>query len=100
MLGMRTYGKWAVQVKSAGQGSSLHYALTIVIFALGLMSKPMVVTFPLALLLLDYWPLERFDTEHRGAGRFLRLVLEKWPLFLLSIASAGVTYPVQRHGGA
>lgn len=100
MLGMLSYGRWVAQVKSTGHGSSLYCALTIVIFALGLMSKPMVVTFPLALLLLDYWPFERFATGHTGARRFLRLVFEKWPLFLLSIASAGVTYLVQQHGGA
>ena len=100
MLGMLSYGKWVTQVKSTGHGSILYYALTIIIFALGLMSKPMVVTFPLALLLLDYWPLERFDAEHTGTRRFLKLLFEKWPLFLLSIASAGVTYLVQRQGGA
>jgi Flp pilus assembly protein TadD len=100
MLGMLSYGKWVGQVKSTGQGSGLYYAVTMITFALGLMSKPMVVTFPLALLLLDYWPLGRFDTEHRGDRRFLRLAFEKWPLFLLGIASAGVTYLVQQHGGA
>ena len=100
MLGMLSYGKWVGQVKSTGQGSGLYYAVTMITFALGLMSKPMVVTFPLALLLLDYWPLGRFDTEHRGARHFLRLAFEKWPLFLLSIASAEVTYLVQQHGGA
>src|ERR1700688_822503 len=100
MLGMLSYGKWVGQVKSTGKRSSLHYAVTIVVFGLGLMSKPMVVTFPLALLLLDYWPLGRFDTEHRGARHFLRLAFEKWPLFLLGIASAGATYLVQQHGGA
>jgi Flp pilus assembly protein TadD len=100
MLGMLSYGKWVGQVKSTGQGSGLYYAVTIVVFALGLMSKPMVITFPLALLLLDYWPLGRLDTQHRGTRHFLRLAFEKWPLFLLGIASAGVTYLVQQHGGA
>jgi tetratricopeptide (TPR) repeat protein len=100
MLGMLSYGRWVAQVKSTGRRSRLNYGLTSVIFALGLMSKPMVVAFPLALLLLDYWPFERLDTGDTGARRFLRLVFEKWPLFLLSIASAGVTYLVQRQGGA
>jgi protein O-mannosyl-transferase len=57
--------------------------------SLGLMSKPMLVTTPLVLLLLDYWPLNR-------TGSFARLVLEKIPLFLLSAVSSIATMTAQR----
>lgn len=71
------------------------YLLVMVPFALGLMSKPMLVTLPCALLLLDYWPLTRLDAK----VAVLR-VLEKVPLFALSAISSTVTYLVQQHGGA
>ena len=64
-------------------------------FALSLMSKPLWVTLPFLLLLLDFWPLKRWATEP-----VRRLVGEKWPLFLLSAASCIATFAVQRHGGA
>ena len=68
------------------------YGLVVVFFALGLMSKPMLVTLPFVLLLLDVWPLRR------KLG--LNLVLEKLPLFALAGASSVVTVLVQRQGGA
>jgi tetratricopeptide (TPR) repeat protein len=64
-------------------------ATTSILFALGLMSKPMLVTVPLVLLLLDYWPLRR---EQRWA----KLLTEKVPLFILSAASCFITLLVQR----
>ncbi len=68
------------------------YLSAIVLFALGLMSKPMLVTLPAVLLLIDYWPLERKIS--------LRLFVEKIPFFLLSLASCGVTFIVQRDFGS
>ena len=73
----------------------ISYLLTIVLFALGLMAKPMLVTLPFVLLLLDYWPLERF-----GKKTLYHLIFEKIPLFVLSAASCIVTVIVQRSGGA
>jgi tetratricopeptide (TPR) repeat protein len=65
--------------------------------ALGLMSKPMLVTLPFVLLLLDYWPLERFETHRSNGGRrLLQLVLEKIPLIALSAVSSIVTFLAQR----
>ena len=64
------------------------YGLVVLLFALGLMCKPMLVTLPLVLLLLDYWPLQRVES----AGR---LVLEKLPLLALSAASCVVTLLAQ-----
>jgi Flp pilus assembly protein TadD/uncharacterized membrane protein len=66
------------------------YALSIVFFALGLMAKPMLVTLPFVLLLLDYWPLGRFNLGWR-------LLLEKIPFFVLAAGSSVVTYMVQNH---
>jgi protein O-mannosyl-transferase len=89
------------------------YLLCLFLFALGLMSKPMVVSLPFVMLLLDYWPLQRWSrVESRGsskdAGPALdsrhstlgSLVLEKWPFFLLAAASCVVTFLVQYHGQA
>src|SRR5438477_3911110 len=69
------------------------YLVMSILFACGLMSKPMLVTLPIVLLLLDYWPLNRFDQSNA-----VKLVLEKVPLAVLSMASAVVTLIVQNEG--
>ena len=96
--------------------STFDYALALIFFALGLMSKPMLVTLPFVLLLLDYWPLGRIsDSKNapapasqpfrlRGAtaATLNHLLFEKWPFFLLAAVSCVVTFLVQsqRSGGA
>jgi len=77
------------------------YIITILLFALGLMSKQMLVTLPLALLLLDYWPLRRFTLEKSGTNlsQIRRCTLEKVPLLLLSIAASITVYLVQQQTG-
>ncbi|MBN1788375.1 MAG: tetratricopeptide repeat protein [Sedimentisphaerales bacterium] len=85
---------WAY-VRFVHRPKILRYLLVVVFFALGLMSKPMLVTLPFVLLLLDYWPLRRCQNNRLG-----RLVLEKIPLFILSAASVVVTFFVQRNWGA
>ncbi|HEX5041259.1 MAG TPA: tetratricopeptide repeat protein [Candidatus Polarisedimenticolaceae bacterium] len=72
--------------------SAARWAAVTLLFALGLTAKPMLVTFPFALLLLDFWPLQR-----RG---WKGLLLEKVPWVLLALASSVVTYLVQRAGRA
>ena len=71
------------------------YAVVAIFFALGLMSKGMLVTLPLVLLLLDYWPLARFKSDSpeakQHARNLLRLVGEKIPLLILSVASCVTT---------
>jgi tetratricopeptide (TPR) repeat protein len=67
---------------------ALWYSLTLLLFVLGLLSKPMLVTAPFVLLLLDRWPLER-------AVGLRRLLWEKAPMFCLSLVSSLVTYRVQ-----
>lgn len=72
------------------------YLLVIIFFALGLLSKPMIITLPFVLLLLDYWPLERFITRRS----LPHLLIEKIPLFAMVFASSIVTFIVQQKGGA
>ena len=73
------------------------YLLLAVVVALGLMSKPMLVTLPFVLLLLDYWPLGRIDARQPDtARRVLQLVIEKIPLIALSAVSSVVTFLAQR----
>ena len=87
------------------------YAALVVFFALGLMSKPTLVTLPLVLLLLDIWPLGRTGMAHATSGSGAsrqpapkvavdRLVVEKIPLFALSIACGIVTFVTQSQVGA
>lgn len=92
------------------------YMAVAALFAMALMSKPMAITLPFVLLLIDYWPLGRFrfppDTEfHQGVpatsadfgGERLgvgRLIVEKLPLLAMTAVSAVVTMKAQRAGGA
>jgi Flp pilus assembly protein TadD len=81
------------------------YTLVAVCLAFGLMAKPMLVSWPFVLLLLDYWPLRRLEWQPtEGIKRFARdwlpLVREKLPLFCLVVASSVVTYIAQARGGA
>jgi protein O-mannosyl-transferase len=78
------------------------YLLAVVFFTLGLMSKPMLVTLPFVLLLLDYWPLGRLSFASLGHATTppFRLFLEKVPFFALSALSCVLTFLVQRACGA
>jgi tetratricopeptide (TPR) repeat protein len=73
------------------------YYVAIVLFAVGLMSKPMLVTLPAIMLLWDFWPLERFENS---AQVFPKLMREKIPFLLLALLSSAVTYYAQDKGGA
>jgi tetratricopeptide (TPR) repeat protein len=85
------------------------YLLTLLAFVLGLMTKPMLVTLPLVMLLLDFWPLDRFKpaavTPGQPAWRcrcaaLLPLVKEKFPFLVCSLLSSAITIYAQHHGGA
>ncbi|MEJ5260069.1 MAG: tetratricopeptide repeat protein [Anaerohalosphaeraceae bacterium] len=84
------------------------YTLVLFCFALGLMAKPMLVTMPVLLLVLDWWPLRRLSAEpsslpvsKKNPFFFpLSLLLEKLPLFLMSGGSSIVTYLAQKEGGS
>jgi tetratricopeptide (TPR) repeat protein len=81
----------AAYVRFARSPFSVARYLTVVgVFGLGLMCKPMLVTLPFVLLLLDYWPLKRFSS-----ARFARLLLEKIPLLALGIAAGVITMLAQ-----
>ena len=73
------------------------YAIVLSFFAMGLMCKPMLVTLPIVLLLLDYWPLNRFESSSdKSRTNLWRLLVEKVPLFLLSLISCIVTLSAQQ----
>ncbi len=106
LLALLAYG-WYARRPATGR-----YALVALLFACGLMSKPQVITLPFLLLLWDYWPLGRYglagetpapSTSLRTGSQPARapaLLLEKLPLFLMSLASAVVTMQAQKAGGA
>ncbi len=73
----------------------VRYLPVVLFFALGLMSKPMLVTLPFVLLLLDYWPLNRLNSKRS----LFNLLVEKIPLFVMAIASSVVTFIAQKKGG-
>ena len=78
------------------------YMLLFGIYALCIMTKPVVVTLPFALLLLDYWPLERLSSGIGGVNPALqlrRLLIEKVPLLVLSGILCVITFFVQKQGG-
>ena len=70
------------------------YVIALVLFVLGLMAKPMLITLPFVLLLLDYWPLRRFQF-----GILSRLVSEKIPFFAISIITGVGTFFIQKSIG-
>ncbi|OPX93242.1 MAG: TPR repeat-containing protein YrrB [Syntrophorhabdus sp. PtaB.Bin006] len=100
---MLTIGAYSLYVE---ERNFRRYALLLLFFILGLLAKPMVVTLPFVLLLLDYWPLGRFEQSPPGEGPVLRwtvirpLLVEKVPLFVLAALSCVVTCLVQHHTGA
>src|SRR6476620_2131702 len=89
----------AAYARYARARSTPRYLLVALLFACGLMSKPMLVTLPFVLLLLDYWPLGRLEDQKSEVGsRLRRLIAEKVPLFALSTCSCIVTWFAQRQG--
>jgi tetratricopeptide (TPR) repeat protein len=106
LLALHTYAGYA------RHPSVVRYLLLMLWLALGLLAKPMLVTLPCVLLLLDYWPLQRKESAkgklQKANWQFafcnsafaIRLVLEKLPLFALSLAVSIVTVFAQRHDDA
>ncbi|MBC8198731.1 MAG: tetratricopeptide repeat protein [Desulfobacteraceae bacterium] len=90
---MLTMGAYILYIQNPGIKK---YLLTVLLFALGLMAKPMLITLPFVLLLLDYWPLGRLNKRSHA----FPLLWEKIPLFVLAAASSIVTFFVQQSGGA
>ncbi|MBI9110766.1 tetratricopeptide repeat protein [Maridesulfovibrio ferrireducens] len=88
---------WLDWVKSKKMSS---YALTFFFTGMGILAKPMVVTLPAVLLLLDFWPLGRIDLKKNPVAKFIKLAIEKLPLVLLSVLSSVLTFMAQKGGGA
>jgi tetratricopeptide (TPR) repeat protein len=97
LFGLLTLWAYAAYVK---QPSRRRFALVTLCFALGLLAKPMLVTLPFALLLLDYWPLGRFAQGTDGRRTFPWLLLEKLPLVVLGLGASVVAFFVALRGGA
>lgn len=92
-------------VRYVANPSGVRYVLVVVWLALGLMAKPMLVSWPFIFLVLDYWPFRRIEWEPAGGMKqfmknWLPLIREKIPLFCLVIPSMIVTYLAQSYGGA
>ena len=119
MLTLWAYGRCVQKSKDEGGATAPHaagprpssilhppsfnlYLLSLCFFALGLMSKPMLVTVPFVLLFLDYWPLRRVEsnTAASSPSRLWTLVWEKWPFFALAAADGLMAYWAQKHAGA
>lgn len=85
--------------KTRSKPSTFDYFFALILFALGLMTKPMLVTLPFVFLLLDFWPLNRvsFATIKSRLGG---LLFEKIPFFALTVASCVITFVVQKKAGA
>jgi tetratricopeptide (TPR) repeat protein len=97
LFGMLTMHAYVRYVRKPDPG---RYLTVMAVFALGLMSKPMLVTLPLVLLLMDLWPLNRVRFEAGSRRVWPELLREKMPLFLLSAASSAATILAQWRGGA
>lgn len=102
---MLTLRAWARHAQSpstqAGQWWSRNYLLALMFFALGLMSKSMLVTLPFVLLLLDFWPLNRCSAKTGDFCSYiriwLRLVIEKIPFFIMSVTIGVITLSTQNN---
>ncbi len=98
-----TIGAYVLYARRPG---IVRYLLVFFVFGLCIMTKPMVVTIPFVLLLLDYWPLERLTLKARGKNQIThilassgRLFAEKIPLFLLVGVLSVITFAAQKGGG-
>ncbi len=100
-LALWAYARYAAAEPNRNRPDSrrlLFYLLSLLLFELGLLSKPMLVTFPFLLLLLDFWPLQRFPPF--SGRQLLPLLIEKVPFLLLTLISCVLTLRAQNEGGA
>jgi tetratricopeptide (TPR) repeat protein len=93
LLTMAAYVKYAAG-QTQRSAPTIWYLASILLFALGLMAKPMLVTLPFVFLLLDYWPLDRIKYFNRQ--NIYRLVFEKIPFIVLSIISSVIAFLAQQ----
>ncbi len=95
LLTLWAYAQFTEKAAANDGRRKFFYSLALGFFLLGLMAKPMLVTLPCALLLLDYWPLGRFRSASFG-----RLLVEKIPFFLAAFAAAVGAFLAQRTSAA
>jgi tetratricopeptide (TPR) repeat protein len=102
LLTLWGYALWVQRWATRQPGALVFYGLAMASFVLGLMTKPMLVTVPCVLLLLDFWPLKRFDRiPHRSRPAVMwSVVVEKIPFFGLAAAVGVLTFLAQKHVGA
>ncbi|MGO8763563.1 MAG: tetratricopeptide repeat protein [Limisphaerales bacterium] len=100
MLTLLFYAKYVEEKQTESSKSTASYWTAVLMFALGLMSKAMLVTAPFVLLLLDYWPLKRIPDFRFRISDFIHLLREKIPFFALAAAACVITFAAQKHGGA
>jgi Tfp pilus assembly protein PilF len=106
LLTMLAYARYTQERKVHSSNTKTYYRLALLSFTLGLMSKPMVVTLPFVLLLLDYWPLDRIVEKTGGQGTHVgrysigELLREKVPFFVMALLISVVTYFAQKGGGS
>jgi len=104
LLALLNYARYVEELKAKSSKAKVYFAWCLAAFALGLMAKPMLVTLPCVMLLLDFWPLNRVAglafRNGQLATRNRQLLLEKWPLFLLTAVSCSLTYWAQKSGGS
>ena len=102
-LTLWAYASYAARRREAQPGATRAYVLTLAAFAAGLMSKPMLVTVPALLLVLDFWPLGRWRPPTRDdpapRERLGSLLLEKLPFLALTVAVSVITYQAQTQVG-
>ena len=101
LLTMMAYVRFTELSKVQSPKSKFFYLSALILFALGLMSKQMLVTLPCVLLLLDFWPLQRIsDFRFPPSDLFRRLLVEKIPFFAMTVVASAVIYFVQTDAGA
>jgi len=94
LLALWTYARFVEETRSEKGRTKIFYALTFLFFVLGIMSKSMLVTFPCVLLLLDFWPLDRWRITN-----VRRLILEKIPFFSVVLLVSWIAHVSQKMGG-
>ncbi len=107
LLALVAYTRYVHESKSQSPKSKVFFGLSLLAFTCGLMSKPMLVTLPFVMLLLDYWPLQRVEgcKLKVASGTFPNLqpstfnlqLIEKWPFLLLAALSSTITFLAQRN---
>lgn len=102
LLTMWAYVRYVRELAGQRRAVGKFYGVSLILFGLGLLSKPMLVTIPFLFLLLDFWPLGRIQSGAKWleTKTLMPLLREKVPFFLMAAASAAITFWAQKHGGA